>query len=55
LGHKTAVIAGYAWGAPVAWQAALLRPDRFRAVIGLSVPFTGLPAQKLSQTNDTAF
>jgi epoxide hydrolase A/B len=33
------VIAGHDWGAPVAWHAALLRPDRFRAVIGLSVPF----------------
>ena len=39
LGEKTAVIAGHDWGAPVAWHAALLRPDRFRGVIGLSVPF----------------
>ena len=39
LGAPTAVIAGHDWGAPVAWHAALLRPDRFRAVIGLSVPF----------------
>ena len=39
LGSETAVIAGHDWGAPVAWHAALLRPDRFRAVIGLSVPF----------------
>jgi pimeloyl-ACP methyl ester carboxylesterase len=39
LGAEQAVIAGYDWGAPVAWHAALLRPDRFRAVIGLSVPF----------------
>lgn len=39
LGAETAVIAGHDWGAPVAWHAALLRPDRFRAVIGLSVPF----------------
>ena len=37
LGEKQAVIAGHDWGAPVAWHAALLRPDRFRAVIGLSV------------------
>jgi pimeloyl-ACP methyl ester carboxylesterase len=36
---ESAVIAGHDWGAPVAWHAALLRPDRFRAVIGLSVPF----------------
>ena len=39
LGESTAVIAGHDWGAPVAWHAALLRPDRFRAVVGLSVPF----------------
>jgi pimeloyl-ACP methyl ester carboxylesterase len=39
LGEPTAVIAGHDWGAPVAWHAALLRPDRFRAVIGLSVPY----------------
>jgi pimeloyl-ACP methyl ester carboxylesterase len=39
LGVETAVIAGHDWGAPVAWHAALLRPDRFRGVVGLSVPF----------------
>jgi pimeloyl-ACP methyl ester carboxylesterase len=39
LGADQAVIAGHDWGAPVAWHAALLRPDRFRAVIGLSVPY----------------
>jgi pimeloyl-ACP methyl ester carboxylesterase len=39
LGDKTAVVAGHDWGAPVAWHSALLRPDVFRAVIGLSVPF----------------
>ena len=38
LGARTAVIAGHDWGAPVAWNAALWRPDVFRAVIGLSVP-----------------
>src|SRR3981189_2772181 len=39
LGEKQAVIAGHDWGAPVAWHAALMRPDRFRAVVGLSVPY----------------
>lgn len=39
LGEKSAVIAGHDWGAPVAWHAALLRADVFRAVIGLSVPY----------------
>ncbi len=45
LGEEQAVIVGHDWGAPVAWHCALLRPDRFRAVIGLSVPFNtgGLP------------
>ncbi|MFN8559753.1 MAG: alpha/beta hydrolase [Dehalococcoidia bacterium] len=39
LGETTAVIVGHDWGAIVAWQATLLRPDRFRAVAALSVPF----------------
>ena len=39
LGEKTAVVAGHDWGAPIAWHSALLRPDVFRAVIALSVPF----------------
>jgi pimeloyl-ACP methyl ester carboxylesterase len=39
LGEKQAVIVGHDWGAPVAWHAALMRPDRFRAVVGLSVPY----------------
>jgi pimeloyl-ACP methyl ester carboxylesterase len=39
LGAKQAVIAGHDVGATVAWQAALLRPDRFRGVIALGPPF----------------
>jgi pimeloyl-ACP methyl ester carboxylesterase len=39
FGVKQAVIAGHDVGAPVAWQAALLRPDRFRGVIALGPPF----------------
>lgn len=38
LGEKTAVVVGNDWGATMAWQAALLRPDRFRAVVALGVP-----------------
>jgi pimeloyl-ACP methyl ester carboxylesterase len=34
-----AVIIGHDWGAPAAWHSALMRPDRFRAVAGLSVPY----------------
>lgn len=40
LGEKQAVIVGHDWGAPVAWNAAMLRPDMFRAVVGMSVPFS---------------
>jgi pimeloyl-ACP methyl ester carboxylesterase len=39
LGAKQAVIAGHDVGATMAWQAALLRPDRFRGVIALGPPF----------------
>jgi pimeloyl-ACP methyl ester carboxylesterase len=39
LGTDQAVVAGHDLGAPVAWHAALLRPDRVRGVIGLSVPY----------------
>jgi len=39
LKEDSAVIVGHDWGAPVAWPAALFRPDLFRAVVGLSVPF----------------
>jgi pimeloyl-ACP methyl ester carboxylesterase len=59
LGEETAVIAGHDWGAPVAWHAALLRPDRFRAVIGLSVPYrprgTVRPTSVMPQTDDAVF
>ena len=39
LGHSEAVVVGHDWGAPIAWNSALLRPDVFRAVAGLSVPY----------------
>src|SRR5260370_33738615 len=38
LGKKRAIIVGHDWGAPVAWHAALFRPDVFSAVAGMSVP-----------------
>jgi pimeloyl-ACP methyl ester carboxylesterase len=39
LDVKQAAIAGHDIGATIAWQAALLRPDRFKGVIALSPPF----------------
>jgi len=38
LGEREAVVVGHDWGAPVAWNTALLRPDIIRGVAGLSVP-----------------
>ncbi len=39
LGEREAVVVGHDWGAPVAWHCALFRPDMFRAVALLSVPY----------------
>jgi len=51
LGADDAVVAGHDWGAPVAWNTALLRPDRVRGVAGLSVPYlprgSGKPVETL--------
>ena len=40
LGADNATIVGHDWGAPIAWKSALLRPDVFPAVAGLSVPYS---------------
>jgi len=62
LGAQQAVIAGHDIGATIAWQAALLRPDRFRAVIALSVPFRPRgfggsvpPTTLMARTEDAVF
>jgi len=59
LGKETAVIVGHDWGAPVAWYSALLRPDRFRGVAGLSVPFMPrgavYPSKTFPETADAIF
>lgn len=59
LGEKSAVIVGHDWGAPVAWHAALMRPDRFRAVVGLSVPYrprgSVAPTKVMRQNADALF
>jgi pimeloyl-ACP methyl ester carboxylesterase len=59
LGAETAAIAGHDWGAPVAWHAAQMRPDLFRGVIGLSVPFrprgASPPTAKMPQNEEALF
>ncbi|MCA6115432.1 alpha/beta hydrolase [Bradyrhizobium sp. WSM 1738] len=59
LEAPTAVLVGHDWGANVAWQAARLRPDRFRAVASLSVPLRPRgpvrPTSVMPQTADAQF
>ena len=59
LGEAQAVIVGHDWGAPVAWHSALMRPDRFRAVAGLSVPYrprsVNRPTTVMPRTADAMF
>ena len=43
LGEENAVIVGHDWGAPVAWNAAMWRPDIFRGVVAMSVPLGNRP------------
>jgi pimeloyl-ACP methyl ester carboxylesterase len=56
---ERALVVGHDWGAPVAWNAALLRPDRFRGVIGVSVPYfpplPGRPTQTLTALSRDVF
>jgi pimeloyl-ACP methyl ester carboxylesterase len=39
LGEGPAVVVGHDWGAPLAWNTSLFRPDLVRGVVGLSVPY----------------
>ncbi len=44
-GEEQAIIIGHDWGSIVAWNSVLLHPDRFRALVAMSVPYTGRPAR----------
>jgi pimeloyl-ACP methyl ester carboxylesterase len=59
LGVAEAVVVGHDWGAPVAWHCALFRPERFRAVAGLSVPFrprgSTRPTSAMPETESSLF
>ncbi|OJH40235.1 alpha/beta fold hydrolase [Cystobacter ferrugineus] len=49
LGEKTAVIVGHDWGAAMAWTSAALHPERYRAVVSMSVPHLGRSPQPPTQ------
>ena len=59
VGAESAVIVGHDWGAPIAWQSALLYPEIFTAVVGMSVIYSGRsqtrPARKIRQEPDADF
>jgi pimeloyl-ACP methyl ester carboxylesterase len=44
-GHEQAVFVGHDWGAIIVWDLARLHPERVRAVVGVSVPFTFWPGR----------
>ena len=53
VGIERAAVVGHDWGAPVAWHAALLRPDRFDAVAALSVHWGGVAPRPTPSTRPT--
>ncbi len=55
LGEETAAVAGHDWGAPIAYASAMLYPERFRAVVGMSVPYTGRAPMKPTELFKMAF
>ena len=52
---EKAVLIGHDWGAPQVWNSALIRPDRVRAVCGLSVPYLGVPKASFSDMIEQVF
>lgn len=52
---EKAVLIGHDWGAPMVWNTALARPDRVRAVAGLSVPWTGIGQRSMSEMIEAVF
>jgi len=52
---KRAILIGHDWGAPIVWNSALVRPDRVRAVCGLSVPYMGVPQRAFTEVFEEIF
>ncbi len=49
LGYATFNVVGHDWGAPVAWNTALLHEERVNSVVGMSVPYSRYPVGELTQ------
>jgi pimeloyl-ACP methyl ester carboxylesterase len=55
FGEEHAVVIGHDWGAPMAWNSAALYPERYRAVVGMSVPHLGRSPLPPTQLLKAAF
>ena len=46
---QPAILVGHDWGAPIVRNSAFTNPQHFRAVAGLSVPFSGAPSRPFTE------
>ena len=55
MGEKRAILIGHDWGSIVTWNSVLLHPDRFSAMIAMSVPNGGRGASSPLAAMKSAF
>ncbi len=55
LNEEKAIMVGHDWGAIVAWYTVLYYPERFEALVAMSVPYGGRPEQSIFETYQQRF
>jgi pimeloyl-ACP methyl ester carboxylesterase len=53
--YASAILIGHDWGSPMVWNTALIRPDRVRAIAGLSAPYLGTPRRSFKEFFEDLF